>query len=71
MELVYKVCWSIRGARHLPTERHESEPLTLSGADTKAKELMPIARAVTILKECDGSDHPANKGKWFLYRIWK
>lgn len=61
----FKVVWTKRG------KRFESEPLSLAEAHNKARELMVGSRAVTILREAEGTDHPANKGKYFLFQIWK
>jgi hypothetical protein len=62
----YKVV-SVRGK-----VRNESEPIVGLGAALQAANAVKRGnRVVTILKENDGSDHPANKGKWFLDRIVK
>jgi hypothetical protein len=65
LETRYKVTWT-RGQ-----VSHESAPMPEHDAHNLAREKMKGNRAVTVLKESDGSDHPANRGKWFLDRIFK
>ncbi len=67
----FKVVWWTKGRGRIPRKRFESEPGTMWEAHEKAQAVLPVSKAVTILKEDDGSGHPDNKGKWFLFQIVK
>ncbi len=62
---MYKVKWTW-GNQHFDLP----PVLTLADAREQARQIKR-ARTITILKENDGSDHPDNKGKWFLETIVK
>jgi hypothetical protein len=50
----------------------ESEPFTsYDAALAEANREARTARVVTITKDQEGADHPANAGKFFLERIIK
>lgn len=61
----YKISWRKRG------KSFESAPMPMSEAFAKANEVDAESSAVVISKESDGSDHPDNRGKFYLYRIIK
>lgn len=62
----YKVVYRVRRQK-----ARETEPVSLTAAEVFAAKVAPECVVVTILKENDGSDHPANKGKYFLHQIVK
>lgn len=51
----------------------ESEPLTHAEAHNLACKWLREERCktLTLLRDSEGEDHPANAGKFFLYHIFK
>jgi hypothetical protein len=54
-------------------EVEESEPMTHAEAHNVACDwlLGKRCKTLTVLRDSEGEDHPANAGKFFLFQIYK
>lgn len=66
---LYKVTYWLKGNRKV---MHETEPVRdQRTAINEAIKLKDRCSVVTVVRDREGADHPANAGKFFLDRIIK
>ncbi len=65
----YRVAYWLKGDKQT---KHETEPVDTQGtAMAQAIALRPVASVITVLRDSEGEDHPANADKFFLDIIVK